>query len=59
MLINSVKCPFCGSFKRPLRFKSCYFIICNKCGIYAILNSSFEIERVKGFNKTSYCLRFS
>lgn len=58
-MISSVKCPFCGGFKRPLRFKSCYFIICNKCDIYAILNSSFEIERVKGFNKTSYRLRFS
>lgn len=58
-MINRVKCPFCGSFKHPLRFKSCYFIICNKCSVYAILNDMFEIERVKGFNKASYRLRFS
>ena len=57
-----VKCPFCGSLERPFRYKSCYFIICNKCGIYAILNDMFdieilndmfEIERVKGFDKVN------
>jgi len=56
--VVGVKCPFCGGFKRPLRFKSCYFIVCNKCGIYAILDDMFEIERVKGFNKFNYRFRW-
>ena len=43
-----VKCPFCEGLKRPFRYKSCYFVVCDKCGIYAILNDMFEIERVRG-----------
>jgi len=57
--VIGVKCPFCGSLKRPFRYESCYFIVCYRCGIYTVLNSSFEIERVKGFNKTNYRFRFS
>jgi hypothetical protein len=57
--VIGVKCPLCGRYKRLFCYKSCYFIVCNKCGIYAILNDMFDIERVKGFDRANYRLRFS